>query len=178
MSGSESIAPALLAIGLLCLVLPWADRENPWVRTTLVAASLITTWHYLLWRITQTLPEFGFSADWLFGIGFLGTEVLTGIGGTITWIMLSRGFSRSAAVDSNMPWLMRTRPLVDVLICTYNEDQAILERTIIGAMGMSYPHFRVWVLDDGRRIGCAISARRKAANISRGRTIPTPKPET
>src|SRR5215475_14491037 len=105
MSGSESIAPALLAIGLLCLVLPWADRENPWVRTTLVAASLIMTWHYLLWRITQTLPEFGFSADWLFGIGFLGTEVLTGIGGTITWIMLSRGSSRSATVESNMPWL-------------------------------------------------------------------------
>jgi len=151
MSGSESIAPALLAIGLLCLVLPWADRENPWVRTTLIAASLIMTWHYLLWRITQTLPAFGFSADWLFGIGFLGTEVLTGIGGTITWIMLSRGSSRSVAVESNMPWLMRTRPLVDVLICTYNEDQTILERTIIGAMGMSYPHFRVWVLDDGRR---------------------------
>ena len=50
-----------------------------------------------------------------------------------------------------MPWLIETRPLVDVLICTYNEDRAILERTIIGAMGMNYPNFRVWVLDDGRR---------------------------
>jgi cellulose synthase (UDP-forming) len=76
---------------------------------------------------------------------------MTGIGGSITWILLSRNSSRSAEVNANMPWLLHAQPLVDVLICTYNEDKAILERTIIGAMGMRYPNFRVWVLDDGRR---------------------------
>jgi cellulose synthase (UDP-forming) len=146
---SEPIAPALIAAGLLCLLLPWANRENPFVRATLVTTSLIMTWNYLIWR-TTTLPQFG-TVDWLFGAGFLGTELLTGIGGTITWLLLTRSCSRSAAVDANMPWLLQTRPLVDVLICTYNEDRAILERTIIGAMGMDYPNFRVWVLDDGRR---------------------------
>jgi cellulose synthase (UDP-forming) len=153
MSGgwSEPIAPALVAVGLLCLFLPWADRENRWVRAALVAVSLILTWYYLLWRITQTLPQFGLSADWLCGIIFLGAEVLTGIGATITWFMLTRSSSRSATVAANTPWLVQTRPLVDVLICTYNEDRAILERTIIGAMAMSYPNSRVWVLDDGRR---------------------------
>ena len=147
---SDPLAPALMAAGFLCLFLPWANRENPWVRGTLVAISLILTWHYLLWRITA-LPQFGMSADWLFGISFFGAELLTGIGGTITWILLSRRSSRSATVEANTPWLVQTRPLVDVLICTYNEDLAILERTIIGAMAMSYPNFRVWVLDDGRR---------------------------
>src|SRR5271154_3733881 len=152
MSGGwpEPIAPALMATGFLCLFLPWANRENPLVRGTLVAVSLIMTWNYLLWR-TTTLPPSGSSVDWLFGITFLGAELLTGIGGTITWILLSRSCSRSATVAANMPWLLQTRPLVDVLICTYNEDKAILERTISGAMGMSYPNFRVWVLDDGRR---------------------------
>ena len=140
-----------MATGFLCLFLPWASRDNSWVRGTFVAASLILTWNYLVWRITQTLPPFGISVDWLFGIGFLGAEVLTGIGGTVTWILLSRTCSRSATVSVNMPWLLQTRPLVDVLICTYNEDQPILERTIIGAMGMNYSNFRVWVLDDGRR---------------------------
>jgi cellulose synthase (UDP-forming) len=148
---SEPIAPALMAAGVLCLFLPWANRENPWVRGTFIAISLILTWHYLLWRITQTLPQFGISVDWLFGITFLGVELLTGIGTTITCILLSRSSSRSATVTANTPWLMQTRPLVDVLICTYNEDRAILERTIIGAMAMSYPNSRVWVLDDGRR---------------------------
>jgi cellulose synthase (UDP-forming) len=136
MSFSESIAPALIATGLLCLFLPWADRDNARVRAALVVVSLIMTWNYLLWRITQTLPQSG-SLDWFFGMGFLGAELLTGIGGSITWILLTRSSSRSTAVTANMPWLMQAQPLVDVLICTYNEDKAILERTIIGAIGMS-----------------------------------------
>src|SRR5579863_4290380 len=104
---SEPIAPALMAAGLLCALLPWANRENPFVRATLVTVSLIMTWNYLLWRFT-TLPEFG-TTDWLFGAAFLGTELLTGIGGTITWLMLTRSSSRSAAVDANMPWLLQAR---------------------------------------------------------------------
>jgi cellulose synthase (UDP-forming) len=165
MSGgwSEPIAPALMATGFLCLFLPWANRENPWARGSLVAVSLILTWNYLLWRIT-TLPQFGMSADWLFGISFLGVELMTGIGGTITWILLSRSSSRSATVEANTPWLMQTRPLVDVLICTYNEDRAILERTMIGAMAMSYPNFRVWVLDDGRRAWLSDLCAQKGCN--------------
>ena len=146
---AEPVASALIAAGLLCLVLPWSDRENPFVRATLVTVSLATTWNYLLWRFT-TLPPFG-SVDWLFGAAFLGTELMTAVGGTITWILLTRSSSRSASVAANMPWISQAQPLVDVLICTYNEDRAILERTIIGAMGIKYPNFRVWVLDDGRR---------------------------
>ena len=51
-----------------------------------------------------------------------------------------------------MPWLA-TQPaaLVDVLICTYNEDRVILEQTIVGAMSLVYSNFRVWICDDGRR---------------------------
>jgi cellulose synthase (UDP-forming) len=147
---SDPIAPALMSAGVLCLVLPWANRENPWARCGLIASSLILMWNYLFWRITQTLPPFG-STNWLFGIVFLAVELLVGVGTTITWTFLSRSSSRSATVTANLPWLMQTQPLVDVLICTYNEDRAILERTIIGAMGTKYPNFRVWVLDDGKR---------------------------
>jgi cellulose synthase (UDP-forming) len=146
---SEPITPALMVAGLLCVILPWSNRENPLVRATLVASALILTWNYLAWRFT-TLPPYG-SVDWLFGAAFFGAELLTGIGGTITWVLLTRSSSRSGGVADNMPWLMQSRPLVDILICTYNEDRAILNRTIIGAMRMNYPNFRVWVLDDGRR---------------------------
>lgn len=146
---SEPIAPALIAAGVLCAILPWANRDNPLMRASLVVFSLILTWHYLLWRFT-TLPQSGV-VDWTFGAAFLGIELLTAIGGTITWLMLTRSSSRSATVNANMPWLMQARPLVDVLICTYNEDRLILERTIIGALNIKYPNFRVWILDDGRR---------------------------
>jgi cellulose synthase (UDP-forming) len=146
---SEPIAPALMAAGILCVILPWASRENPWIRATLVLFSLAVTWNYLLWRF-NTLPQSSY-VDWWSGAVFLSIELLTAIGATLTWILLARTSSRSAAVAANIPWLMQARPLVDVLICTYNEDRAILERTIIGALRMKYPNFRVWVLDDGRR---------------------------
>jgi cellulose synthase (UDP-forming) len=147
----EPILPALMVVGFFCLVLPWLSRENALARAALVAVTLILTWRYLIWRATVTLPEFDLSADWLCGIVFLGAEILTGIGAAITWITLSRTSSRSEAATANLPWLMQKRPLVDVLICTYNEEQAILERTIIGALAMDYSNFRVWILDDGRR---------------------------
>ncbi|MFN7914187.1 MAG: glycosyltransferase [Vicinamibacterales bacterium] len=39
---------------------------------------------------------------------------------------------------------------VDVFITTYNEDVALLRRTVRAAVGIRYPH-RTFVLDDGRR---------------------------
>jgi cellulose synthase (UDP-forming) len=147
----EPIAPSLVAVGFFVLILPWLSRENALARVALVAVTLILTWRYLFWRVTETIPEFGLSADWLCGITFVGAEILTGLGATITWITLSRSSSRSEVVTANRPWLMQRRPPVDVLICSYNEDRTILERTIIGAMAMDYPNFKVWILDDGRR---------------------------
>jgi cellulose synthase (UDP-forming) len=178
MSGwSQAIAPALMVTGFLCVVLPWADRENPWVRAGLVAVTLILMWRYLLWRVTETLPPFGLSLDWLCGIGLFGIELLSGIGTSITWITLSRSLSRSHMVSANSRWLLETTPLVDVLICTYNEERDILERTIIGALAMSYPNSRIWVLDDGRRAwlkelcaqkGCCYLTRRDNAEAKAG----------
>jgi cellulose synthase (UDP-forming) len=40
---------------------------------------------------------------------------------------------------------------VDVLIPTYNEPEPIVRRTVIGALAMTYPGKRVFVLDDARR---------------------------
>jgi cellulose synthase (UDP-forming) len=147
----ESIAPALVVLGLLFLLLPWVSRDNPYVRAGLVAITLIITWRYLLWRMTDTLPPFGLSLDWICAITFLVAEILNGIGATATWTFLSRTRSRSNEVTANAAWLLQATPFVDILICTYNEDRPIVERTIIGAMAMDYPNFRVWILDDGRR---------------------------
>ena len=58
------------------------------------------------------------------------------VGSTISLIFLTRTTDRSAEVDQHLAWLeARTPPpLVDVFICTYNEEEAILERTIVGAL--------------------------------------------
>jgi len=147
----EPIAPALALFGLLWLLLPWVSRKNPYVRAALVAITLIITWRYLLWRMTETIPPSALSADWICGIIFMVAEILNGVGTTATWIFLSRTLSRSDEATANAAWLVEANPLVDILICTYNEDRLIVERTMIGAMAIDYANFRVWVLDDGHR---------------------------
>ena len=42
-------------------------------------------------------------------------------------------------------------PSVDIFITTYNEHLDVLEKAILGALGVDYPCFNVWVLDDGKR---------------------------
>ena len=52
-----------------------------------------------------------------------------------------------------------------------------MERTIVGALGMDYPNFRVWMLDDSRRawvralcgeLGCRYLSRSSNAHAKAG----------
>lgn len=178
---TEGLAPGLAAAGILLLVLPWIGRDSSW-RALPIAGVIAVTVQYLWWRATATIPGpanlLDFGAGWL----FFAMECAAALGSTLSYITLTRTRSRSAEATANTAWVLAQgrRPLVDVFICTYNEERAILERTILGALGMSYPNFRVWVLDDGRRpwlaalcreLGCHYltrpdNAHAKAGNIN------------
>ena len=43
------------------------------------------------------------------------------------------------------------KPNVDILVPTYGEPIKVLERALIGCTNLSYPHTKVWVLDDSGR---------------------------
>jgi cellulose synthase (UDP-forming) len=149
----DAILPGLLIAAAAIAVLPWLDRDNVYVRAITIGACLGMTWRYLFWRILQTLPPVGLSVDFIVGIIFLIVEASCIVGTTAALIFMMRTRSRSLDADRNTPWLesLPRLPLVDVLICTYNEDETILERTIIGAQALDYDNFRLWVCDDGRR---------------------------
>ena len=119
----------------------------------LVGVLVVLTWRHMLWRWSSTLPPLGFNLDLIFGLIFVGIETLAVVGSTINLVFVSRLSNRSAEVDRNAAWLAHQprQPLVDAFICTYNEEGAILERTIIGALQLNHANKRVWVLDDGRR---------------------------
>jgi cellulose synthase (UDP-forming) len=51
---------------------------------------------------------------------------------------------------------------VDVLVCTYDEGLDVLEATLLGCAGITYPHV-TWVLDDGRRDSLRALAQRTGA---------------
>ncbi len=146
-----ALAPLGLPAGFLLVVLSVASRENRLARTLVIGLSLVFMWRYLWWRITQTLPDPALTPSFVFAVVFVSVELLVGIGSTMTWIVLSRTLSRSKQADEGLAWVKQNAPAVDILVCTFNEDREILERTINGTKALRYPNFRIWLLDDGRR---------------------------
>ena len=183
----DNIWPGIAAGALAVAIVPWLDRESRVARTGLVAVSIALIARYVVWRGLSTLPPAGFTLDFIAGLIFYGVEAVTLIGAVINLVFLSRVSNRTPDVERNMDWLYAQDPLplVDVLICTYNEDRDILERTVIGAQAMTYPAFRLWVCDDGRRpwleamcqtLGCGYisrldNAHAKAGNINNALTV-------
>lgn len=162
---TEGAVPGLLIAGLLLLVMPWIDPRSR-ARIVPIALVLALTAYYLTWRVTATIPSFSDPVDWAVGWLFLLIELGAVTGSILSYITLTRTGNRSVEVERNASWLagLERPPLVDVFICTYNEEREILERTILGATAMTYANNRVWVLDDGRRRWLAELAQTLGAN--------------
>ncbi|MGQ0486384.1 MAG: glycosyltransferase [Hyphomicrobiales bacterium] len=146
----EHIWPGLAAGGLAAGLLPWLKRDWPAARMFLMGVSIVLLLRYVAWRILETVPPAGFTLDFLAGTTFTFVETVALLGSAVNLLFLSRIKDRTKEADEHAGWFARP-PLIDVFICTYNEEEAILERTIIGAQAMDYGNFRVWVCDDGRR---------------------------
>ena len=121
----------------------------------MVAGSFAMMSQYAWWRITQTLPAPGVSFEYALALVFLIAELVGIVTAALSLVFLTRTRNRSPDADANAEWLMSLDqpPSIDVLICSYNEEREILERTIVGALGMDYPNFRVWMLDDSPAAG-------------------------
>ena len=149
----DAFLPSVVIIALGIAIMPWVNRDNPWVRASALGICVFLSWRYMLWRIFNTIPPIEEPLNFAIGVAFVGIEALSMVGTTLTELFLSRVRDRTPEADRNVPWLMGLErlPKVDVLICTYNEDEEILEPTILGALAINYRNFRVWVCDDGKR---------------------------
>ncbi|KWR90774.1 glycosyltransferase family 2 protein [Cupriavidus sp. IDO] len=108
---------------------------------------------YLIWRATQTLPEFHMDFASVWAHVFFAFECMTLAYTLISIVVMSRTSNHSPDADAGEAALRRAQqvPRVDIFIATYNEGLDILEKTIVSALAIDYPDFRVWVLDDTRR---------------------------
>ncbi|MCW5731434.1 MAG: glycosyltransferase [Alphaproteobacteria bacterium] len=111
---------------------------------------------YLDWRLFQTvLPAEGslLELGWIW-LCFT-VEAVALFDAVLLYVTFLRRADRRAEADrleAGLRALPPERlPAVDVLIPSYNEPLEVLEKTIVGALSIDYPNFRVWVLDDGRR---------------------------
>ena len=145
----------LLAGFYLCLA-PLLPRRKTWARVLVVVICLAVAVRYLAWRLMQTiLPAELNSGEGIWYLYIYVVELFAFINYSIFYLMLSRWVDRSGEADRHEAE-MRQRPLeqlpsVDVFIPTYNEGPDVLNRTILAALGIDYPKFQVWVLDDGAR---------------------------
>ena len=148
-----TLALTFVLLGAAILFLPYLDAKNNGIRIALFGICVALTWRYIGWRFAATLPPLGLRPESLYAWMFATVEAFAALGCTLNFITLSRVSDRGAEATNNRRWLdaLPRPPRVDVLIATYNEDEAILTRTICAARGIQFPGLRIWILDDGRR---------------------------
>ncbi|MFK7927999.1 MAG: UDP-forming cellulose synthase catalytic subunit [Myxococcota bacterium] len=151
---------------------------GPKYRLILVGMSLAVALRYLWWRAFESLNWYGSTLDIITSLSLFGAEIYAVVilvtGQFQTAILKRRKSIPLSEYEGELP-------TVDVFIPTYNEDVDIVRRTALGALGMTYPHKKIYLLDDGRRpamaalakeVGCGYLTRddnkgAKAGNINR-----------
>jgi cellulose synthase (UDP-forming) len=131
-----------------------ANPHRMWGRLIFGAFSGALLLRYALWRSTDTLPDptHGFASVWSYV--FYAFEMVSVVYTLATIVVMVRRRDSRPYADAGEARLREAGnnvPAVDAFIATYNEDLQILEKTIVSAKAIDYPHVNVWVLDDTRR---------------------------
>lgn len=140
-------------LGVLLVALPWFQRTNVGVRRAFFWTFCALKALYFYWRVTETLPPLELSPTCAFSWAFLLLEVQVTVA-LYRWLKgLLSHTDRTAEANLHADWFLRTgeAPQVDILIPTYNEPWSVIEKTLVGATAQTYPNFRVFLLDDGKR---------------------------
>lgn len=114
----------------------------------LIVCNTVIAIIYIIWRIT-VIPVDSI-ASFVLGLLLYGAELI----GLLQFFTFQFLFIKPYQVEEmNLDVYDKSYPSVDVLICTYNEPISILEKTIVGAIGISYKYGlkTVNVCDDGKR---------------------------
>jgi cellulose synthase (UDP-forming) len=154
------LATAALPLVQIAIVLPLTPAEQAEISLVMLAAGLLASrfqlmrpmviflsgfasMRYFAWRINWTL-NLDSTLDGLASLLLLAAE-------SYGLLILVLGYFQTLEVTQRQPPPAGSPRSVDVLIPTYHEPEAVVRRTLIGALAMSYPTKRVVVLDDGRR---------------------------
>jgi cellulose synthase (UDP-forming) len=113
---------------------------NPPILAFVTLVSVIYFSYYLWWRVTTTFNPAYPLFSWLLWLA----EAF----GVVSYFLFAY-FTRNVAPI--VPYALPQKNLkVDIFIPTYNEDNEILEATLIGCNLIRYPH-KTYILDDGNR---------------------------
>jgi cellulose synthase (UDP-forming) len=146
-----SYAPLILVISFFMWI--WSEpKNNNKIRTSISVLCMTIGVNYLWWRLTSTVLGHNdktiIEQTWVFTVWLI--EFIGYLEISVFLLIMSRYRNRSIEADL-LEKQTDYRPSVDIFIPTYNEPLDVLEKTIIGAKSINYPHKRVYILDDGRR---------------------------
>ena len=163
---------SMLLLGFYLCVAPLLPKRKTWARVLAVAICLAVAVRYLAWRLLYTiLPAHVCFGEAIWYVCIYVVELFAFLNYSIFYLILSRWVDRSGEADYHEAELRKRTveqlPSVDVFIPTYNEGPDVLHRTILAALGIDYPKFQVWVLDDGGRDWLAEYCAEKGANYVR-----------
>jgi cellulose synthase (UDP-forming) len=149
-------APCALVAVFYLAIAPALPRQRTWARALVVMVALALAVRYLAWRWLESMPAGDrMTPEGLWSLGIYLVELLAFLNYSVLLLTLCRWTSRSGEADRYEAALRKLPvdrlPSVDVFIPTYNEGPDVLKRTIVAALGIDYPKFEVWVLDDGGR---------------------------
>lgn len=147
----SSTAHLLLALGVGLTLSSWVDVRNNLHRALLLIVTFLLAMRYIWWRGTETLAPASWTLDMLASWSLFGFELLAMVGTVSSYVIMSRIKLRSDEADAHAGWWGETEPRVAILIATYNEEQDVLERTIVGARALGHRNKEVLILDDSRR---------------------------
>jgi cellulose synthase (UDP-forming) len=145
----------ILPLAVLLLLPPSNIR-----RVALVLIIFVFGLRYLQWRVLSFPWDDGFTrVEWWWWLLVLAIEIAVMLEvalflATITWLSDRKPEADKAErlLRSNFhDHGIKAVPSIDIFLTTYNEGAEILEKSILGALEVDYPNFRVCVLDDGRR---------------------------
>lgn len=147
-----AVAPVGLAehvalSGLLCAVALIVAQRFPAERAMVAVLSMAASARYIAWRLDGTVI-LAATPDGAASLALLGAE-LFGFGLLVSGY-LQLAFTRPREVLP-LPSEPSKLPTVDVFVPSYDEDVEILRRTLTGAVAMTYPNKRVYLLDEQRR---------------------------
>ncbi len=119
-------------------------------RNIFIFMNTIVSVMYIVWRLT-TIPMHNGIMSFILGVALYSAEFL-GLVSLFNFQFLFTG--RYKLEETGLgAYLPNDVPVVDVLICTYNEPLDLLEQTIIGSLNLDYnkDRFNIYVCDDGNR---------------------------
>jgi cellulose synthase (UDP-forming) len=151
-TGSFLLVPTIMLLVALLAVMRVSPRPQAWSRIMVVGILLALTLRYIAWRALSTL-NLGQPLNGTFSLLLFLFEMLALCSSTLQLFLMLRVKDRRREADYLAQSVHKGEyaPMVDVLIPTYDEPEAILKRTVMGCQALQYPNKEIYILDDTRR---------------------------